>query len=154
MAKMTYHPCFLPDTTSIIEQILQPSFTRKIMARIQEGCAVKIDFGTSCPGQEKHLCAEELSSTVVTKMREIAEAYRKQQRMQQSAYFNDSQHKATVDEAQSFANKKKEDFSSAISRATHLLDGNNQKDDIVVFQDYLEELVSIMNGIKAMDEIG
>ena len=52
-------------------------------------------------GQEKHLCAEEISSMVLTKMREIAEAYLespvKNAVITVPAYFNDSQRKATID---------------------------------------------------------
>jgi len=51
--------------------------------------------------QEKHLCAEEVSSMVLTKMREIAEAYLelpvKNAVVTVPAYFSDSQRKATVD---------------------------------------------------------
>ncbi|GAU47063.1 hypothetical protein TSUD_302650 [Trifolium subterraneum] len=52
-------------------------------------------------GQEKKLCAEEVSSMVLTKMREIAEAYLespvKNAVVTVPAYFSDSQRKATVD---------------------------------------------------------
>ncbi|RDX58016.1 putative mediator of RNA polymerase II transcription subunit 37c, partial [Mucuna pruriens] len=52
-------------------------------------------------GQEKHLCAEEVSSMVLVKMREIAEAYLespvKNAVVTVPAYFNDSQRKATKD---------------------------------------------------------
>ncbi|XP_027353427.1 probable mediator of RNA polymerase II transcription subunit 37c [Abrus precatorius] len=52
-------------------------------------------------GQEKHLSAEEVSSMVLTKMREIAEAYLekpvKSAVVTVPAYFNDSQRKATID---------------------------------------------------------
>ncbi|GAU43858.1 hypothetical protein TSUD_174760 [Trifolium subterraneum] len=52
-------------------------------------------------GQEKNLCAEEISSMVLTKMREIAEAYLespvKNAVITVPAYFNDSQRKATID---------------------------------------------------------
>ncbi|KAK2394707.1 heat shock cognate 70 kDa protein [Trifolium repens] len=51
--------------------------------------------------QEKQLCAEEVSSMVLTKMREIAEAYLespvKNAVVTVPAYFSDSQRKATVD---------------------------------------------------------
>ncbi|KAK2414299.1 heat shock cognate 70 kDa protein [Trifolium repens] len=52
-------------------------------------------------GQEKQFCAEEISSMVLTKMREVAETYL-QSPVQNAvvtvpAYFNDSQRKATVD---------------------------------------------------------
>ncbi|RHN72950.1 putative Heat shock protein 70 family [Medicago truncatula] len=52
-------------------------------------------------GQEKQLCAEEVSSMVLTKMREIAEAYLespvKNVVVTVPAYFSDSQRKATID---------------------------------------------------------
>ncbi|XP_058784792.1 heat shock cognate 70 kDa protein-like [Vicia villosa] len=52
-------------------------------------------------GQEKHLCAEEISSMILTKMREIAEEYLespvKNAVVTVPAYFNDSQRKATID---------------------------------------------------------
>ncbi|PNX58411.1 heat shock protein, partial [Trifolium pratense] len=52
-------------------------------------------------GQEKKLCAEEVSSMVLTKMREIAEAYLespvKNAVVTVPAYFSDSQRKATID---------------------------------------------------------
>ncbi|XP_057436304.1 heat shock cognate 70 kDa protein-like [Lotus japonicus] len=52
-------------------------------------------------GKEKHLFVEEISSMVLTKMREIAEAYLespvKNAVITVPAYFNDSQRKATID---------------------------------------------------------
>ncbi|KAK2413850.1 heat shock cognate 70 kDa protein [Trifolium repens] len=52
-------------------------------------------------GQEKKLCAEEISSMILTKMREIAEKYLespvKNAVVTVPAYFNDSQRKATID---------------------------------------------------------
>ncbi|XP_057436282.1 heat shock cognate 70 kDa protein-like isoform X2 [Lotus japonicus] len=52
-------------------------------------------------GKEKHLFAEEISSMVLSKMREIAEAYLespvKNAVITVPAYFNDSQRKATID---------------------------------------------------------
>ncbi|XP_057429290.1 heat shock cognate 70 kDa protein-like [Lotus japonicus] len=52
-------------------------------------------------GKEKHLFAEEISSMVLTKMRQIAEAYLespvKNAVITVPAYFNDSQRKATID---------------------------------------------------------
>jgi len=51
--------------------------------------------------QEKQLCAEEVSSMVLTKMREIAEEYLespvRNAVVTVPAYFNDSQRKATID---------------------------------------------------------
>ncbi|XP_020231935.1 probable mediator of RNA polymerase II transcription subunit 37c [Cajanus cajan] len=55
----------------------------------------------SYKGQEKHISAEEISSMILTKMREIAEAYLespvKNAVVTVPAYFNDSQRKATKD---------------------------------------------------------
>ena len=52
-------------------------------------------------GQDKQFCAEEVSSMVLTKMREIAEAYLespvKNVVVTVPAYFSDSQRKATID---------------------------------------------------------
>ncbi|CAK8543743.1 unnamed protein product [Lathyrus sativus] len=52
-------------------------------------------------GQEKQLCAEEISSMILTKMREIAESFLelpvKNAVITVPAYFNDSQRKATMD---------------------------------------------------------
>jgi len=52
-------------------------------------------------GQEKNLCAEEVSSMVLSKMRDTAEAYLqkpvKKAVITVPAYFNDSQRKATMD---------------------------------------------------------
>ncbi|MCH91585.1 heat-shock protein, partial [Trifolium medium] len=52
-------------------------------------------------GQDKLLCAEEISSIVLTNMREIAEAYLespvRNAVVTVPAYFNDSQRKATID---------------------------------------------------------
>ena len=52
-------------------------------------------------GEEKHFCAEEISSIVLAKMWEIAEAFL-EKRVKNAvvtvpAYFNDSQRKATID---------------------------------------------------------
>ncbi|WVZ04616.1 hypothetical protein V8G54_017962 [Vigna mungo] len=55
----------------------------------------------SYKGQEKHISAEEISSMVLTKMREIAEAYLESEVknvvVTVPAYFNDSQRQATKD---------------------------------------------------------
>ncbi|MCH84149.1 heat-shock protein [Trifolium medium] len=54
-----------------------------------------------CKGKEKHFCAEEISSMVLTKMREIVEAYLetkvKNAVITVPAYFNDSRRKSTID---------------------------------------------------------
>ncbi|TKY64852.1 Mediator of RNA polymerase II transcription subunit 37c [Spatholobus suberectus] len=49
--------------------------------------------------------------------------------------------------------QEKEDIGSAITRTSVLLDGKNQQDDIVVFEDHLKELVSIIERFKAMGKI-
>ncbi|CAJ2676233.1 unnamed protein product [Trifolium pratense] len=52
-------------------------------------------------GQEKHLCAEEISSMILTRMREIAETFLESPVTNAvitvPAYFNDYQRKATID---------------------------------------------------------
>jgi heat shock 70kDa protein 1/2/6/8 len=63
-------------------------------------------------GQEKNLCAEEISSIVLANMKEIAEVYLKSPVenavVTVPAYFNDSQRKATID-AGAIAGLKYED---------------------------------------------
>ncbi|XP_027349485.1 probable mediator of RNA polymerase II transcription subunit 37c [Abrus precatorius] len=58
-------------------------------------------IAVSYKGQEKHISAEEISSMILTKMREIAEAYLespvKNAVVTVPAYFNDSQRQATKD---------------------------------------------------------
>ncbi|XP_057436287.1 heat shock 70 kDa protein 18-like [Lotus japonicus] len=69
----------------------------KVIAGVDDKPVIAVKF----KGQEKHLSAEEISSMVLTKMREIAEAYLespvKNAVITVPAYFNDSQRKATVD---------------------------------------------------------
>lgn len=69
----------------------------KIVAGINDKPMISLNY----KGQEKHLLAEEVSSMVLTKMREIAEAYLetpvKNAVVTVPAYFNDSQRKATID---------------------------------------------------------
>ncbi|KAL2329575.1 hypothetical protein Fmac_017156 [Flemingia macrophylla] len=48
--------------------------------------------------------------------------------------------------------KKKKDICSAINRATNLLDGTNEKDDIVVFEDCLSELESMLERLKTVNQ--
>ncbi|KAL2329574.1 hypothetical protein Fmac_017155 [Flemingia macrophylla] len=48
--------------------------------------------------------------------------------------------------------KEKKDICSAINRATNLLDGTNEKDDTVVFEDCLSELQSMLERLKAVDQ--
>ncbi|RHN44307.1 putative Heat shock protein 70 family [Medicago truncatula] len=58
-------------------------------------------ISVKCKGQEKHLCAEEISSMVLTKMRKTAEEFLelpvKNAVVTVPAYFNDAQRKATID---------------------------------------------------------
>ncbi|CAL5192528.1 unnamed protein product [Lathyrus oleraceus] len=69
----------------------------KVVADANNKPMVVVDY----KGQEKHLCAEEISSMVLTKMRQIAEAYLespvKNAVITVPAYFNDSQRKSTID---------------------------------------------------------
>nr|KYP64975.1 Heat shock cognate 70 kDa protein [Cajanus cajan] len=51
-------------------------------------------------------------------------------------------------------NALKGHISSAITRATNLLEGNNQEDDIVVLEDCMKELKSIFEKVKPIDKIG
>ncbi|KAK7295719.1 hypothetical protein RJT34_18630 [Clitoria ternatea] len=69
----------------------------KVVAGINDKPMIVVKYN----GQEKHLYAEEISSMVLTKMREIAEAYLESPVenvvVTVPAYFNDSQRKATKD---------------------------------------------------------
>ncbi|KAJ1443178.1 Heat shock protein 70 family [Sesbania bispinosa] len=69
----------------------------KVIAGVNDKPMVVVKY----KGQEKHLSAEEISSMVLTKMRETAEAYLespvKNAVVTVPAYFNDSQRKATID---------------------------------------------------------
>ncbi|XP_057435361.1 heat shock cognate 70 kDa protein-like [Lotus japonicus] len=69
----------------------------KVIAGVDDKPMIVVKY----KGQEKHLSAEEISSMILTKMREIAEAYLdspvKNAVITVPAYFNDSQRKATVD---------------------------------------------------------
>ncbi|CAJ1942661.1 unnamed protein product [Sphenostylis stenocarpa] len=49
--------------------------------------------------------------------------------------------------------EEKEDVNSAMIRATDLLDGSNQQDDVAVFEDCLNELVNLFECVKATDDI-
>ncbi|XP_020225469.1 probable mediator of RNA polymerase II transcription subunit 37c [Cajanus cajan] len=49
---------------------------------------------------------------------------------------------------------KEKDINSAISRATDLLDGDNQQDDIVMYEGCLKELKSLFETLEAMGKIG
>jgi heat shock protein 1/8 len=69
--------------------------------KVIEGLADKPMIVVTFKGEEKHFAAEEISSMVLKKMREIAEAYLgttvKNAVVTVPAYFNDSQRKATKD---------------------------------------------------------
>jgi len=69
----------------------------KVIAGVNDKPMIVVKY----KGQEKHLSAEEISSMVLTKMREIAEAYLespvKHAVITVPAYFNDSQRKSTKD---------------------------------------------------------
>lgn len=69
--------------------------------KVIEGHADKPMIVVTYKGEEKHFAAEEISSMVLKKMREIAEAYLnkpvKNAVVTVPAYFNDSQRKATND---------------------------------------------------------
>ncbi|XP_012568922.1 heat shock cognate 70 kDa protein-like [Cicer arietinum] len=69
----------------------------KVIAGVNDKPMITIKY----KGQEKHFCAEEISSMILTKMREVAEAYLrspvKNVVVTVPAYFNDSQRKATID---------------------------------------------------------
>jgi L1 cell adhesion molecule like protein len=69
----------------------------KVTAGVNDKPMIVVNY----KGQEKYLCAEEISSMVLTKMREIEEEYLeslvKNAVITVPAYFNDSQRKATVD---------------------------------------------------------
>ena len=69
--------------------------------KVIEGPSDKPMIVVNYKGEEKHFAAEEISSMVLKKMREIAEAYLgttvKNVVVTVPAYFNDSQRKATMD---------------------------------------------------------
>ncbi|XP_022635812.1 probable mediator of RNA polymerase II transcription subunit 37c [Vigna radiata var. radiata] len=69
----------------------------KVVAGVKDKPIISVKY----KGQEKSLCAEEISSMVLSKMRDIAEAYLqkpvKNAVVTVPAYFNDSQRKATMD---------------------------------------------------------
>jgi heat shock protein 1/8 len=69
--------------------------------KVIEGSADKPIIVVTYKGEEKHFAAEEISSMVLNKMREIAEAYLgttvRNAVVTVPAYFNDSQRKATKD---------------------------------------------------------
>ncbi|CAL5184221.1 unnamed protein product [Lathyrus oleraceus] len=69
----------------------------KVIAGVDDRPMIMVKY----KGQEKQLYAEEVSSMVLTKMREIAESYLesnvKNAVVTVPAYFNDSQRKATID---------------------------------------------------------
>ena len=69
--------------------------------KVTAGAGEKPMIGVNYKGEEKQFAAEEISSMVLTKMREIAEAYLgstvKNAVVTVPAYFNDSQRQATKD---------------------------------------------------------
>jgi L1 cell adhesion molecule like protein len=69
----------------------------KVVSGIDDKPMISVKY----KGQEKHLCAEEISSMILTKMREIAETFLespvKNAVVTVPAYFNDYQRKATID---------------------------------------------------------
>ncbi|GAU47351.1 hypothetical protein TSUD_302200 [Trifolium subterraneum] len=69
----------------------------KVTAGVNDKPMITVEY----KDQEKHLCAEEVSSMILTKMREIAEAYLessvKNAVITVPVYFSDSQRKATID---------------------------------------------------------
>ncbi|AES78058.2 putative Heat shock protein 70 family [Medicago truncatula] len=69
--------------------------------KVVAGSDDKPDIIVKYKGEEKHFCAEEISSMILTKMREIAEKFLespvKNAVVTVPAYFNDSQRKATKD---------------------------------------------------------
>nr|AII99891.1 heat shock protein [Cicer arietinum] len=69
----------------------------KVIAGVNDKPMINIKY----KGQEKQFCAEEISSMILTKMREVAEAYLgspvKNAVVTVPAYFNDSQRKSTID---------------------------------------------------------
>ncbi|RHN45618.1 putative Heat shock protein 70 family [Medicago truncatula] len=73
------------------------SWPFKVIADMNDKPMISLKY----KGREKHFCAEEISSMVLVKMREIAEAYLespvKNVVITVPAYFNDSQRKATID---------------------------------------------------------
>ncbi|KEH22487.1 putative Heat shock protein 70 family [Medicago truncatula] len=73
------------------------SWPFKVIADMNDKPMISLKY----KGREKHFCAEEISSMVLTKMREIAEEYLESSVMNAvitvPAYFNDSQRKATID---------------------------------------------------------
>ncbi|XP_039683746.1 heat shock cognate 70 kDa protein [Medicago truncatula] len=69
----------------------------KVIAGVNDKPMIVVEY----KGEEKQLCVEEVSSMILTKMREIAEKYLqseiKNAVITVPAYFNDSQRKATLD---------------------------------------------------------
>ncbi|XP_058767053.1 heat shock cognate 70 kDa protein-like [Vicia villosa] len=69
----------------------------KVIAGVNDKPMITVKY----KGQQKEFCAEEISSMILSKMREVAEAYLespvKNAVVTVPAYFNDSQRKATID---------------------------------------------------------
>ncbi|CAK8531485.1 unnamed protein product [Lathyrus sativus] len=81
--------------TNVQDDILLWPF--KVIAGVDDKPIITVKY----KGQEKQLCAEEVSSMILTKMRETAESYLhspvKNAVVTVPAYFSDSQRKATID---------------------------------------------------------
>ena len=65
--------------------------------KVIEGPSDKPTIVVNCKSKEKHFSAEEISSMVHRKMREMAETYLGTTVKNMAAYFNDFQRKATMD---------------------------------------------------------
>ena len=69
--------------------------------KVTSGVNDKPMISVKYKGEEKHLCAEEISSMILTKMRETAQTFLelpvKNAVVTVPAYFNDAQWKATID---------------------------------------------------------
>ncbi|KEH21523.1 heat shock cognate 70 kDa protein [Medicago truncatula] len=81
----------------------------KVIAGVNDKPVIVVKY----KGQEKHFCVEEISSMVLTKMREIAETYLMSPVTNAvvtvPAHFNDSQRKATIDAAIAYGFDKRSD---------------------------------------------
>ena len=105
MEFITSNIIFFPDAKRLIgrkfsDPVVQNdilSWPFKVISGVNDKPMISVKF----KGQEKLLCAEEVSSIVLTNMREIAEAYLespvKNAVVTVPAYFNDAQRKATMD---------------------------------------------------------
>ncbi|XP_058767057.1 heat shock cognate 70 kDa protein-like [Vicia villosa] len=93
------------DTKRLIGRKFSDSVVRKDILlwpfKVIAGANNKPMITLKYKGQQKQFCAEEISSMILSKMREVAEAYLespvKNAVVTVPAYFNDSQRKATID---------------------------------------------------------